>query len=1682
MGRMHRIFAVSGVVLTIGTLWMFWKDHYRSWKTYQSNAVNVDLKLTQLRELQYSTGDAVVEHDRAAALLTQAKSRPLDEALLAKFKEEAQQVTAVLNKWREKGFPYSSATLDAAGIEDRAKKLAGLSQAAATAREAATKAALDAERAEQDPKLSQDTKTAVAKASREAEAKAQAAEAEAGEYREGIVAELRDFIAVIKSREDKALNFRKVQLGKVDAAKANVDIAIRDNLGQAELARRQKIVDGLVGQEGDAEQSRHTVASYNEIYQSISGSRKSLDRILKSLTAEADASQKNFADSLAELDRLKKQEVDQTETYFTLKWEYPFFLGKKFTTLPILDAFNSRRKIENLWSDGLLQNYSHAMVRRFDRCTTCHQAMTKTLPGQPTTPAYIRQEYIEMVLVPPAKDASPKPRVNAAGEPLPLALEDWLGVRLASEGLLVPDDVTVALVLPKTPAAKAQITSRLPSSDMETGEQIRTQFAQVVSPPRDEQFPTLPGLLVGDVIAGINGQDLKTSGDRTPRAIAARLIVLAEDGKPIRLTISRGLPNPYTSHPRLDLYLSDASPHRMQIFACTICHEGQGTATDFKWASHTPNSTHEMERWGKEHGWFDNAHWIYPMLPQRFMESSCLKCHHEVVELEPSERFPDAPAPKVTHGYHVIRKYGCYGCHEVNGFDGPTRRVGPDLRSEPNYFAVAQQIQAEFVAAQRRLTTAGPSGAAASDGKALERLNHWKEELSPLTTKVTAHPEDNQARNQLRTRIEEGVAAAGKDGGQLDRSLASLAGMLKDVETPGDQRRPGPSLRYINSKVDPIFLYDWIANPRHFRETTRMPRFFGLWDHLKDHDGKVADSKAPRYEPIEIRGMIEYFQNYGPDQRFEPEPRPEGITTWTAEDQIARGKVQFQTRGCLACHNHRDFPEAAAFRPKEEIVQGPDLSGVGNKFNPTRDPKGPEWLYSWIKNPTKYHARTVMPNLYLNREMVAGADPLNPTKDAKYFDPADDIVKYLLEASKIDWQPIAAATAVVKPLDAEGLQALKELMLEHLNDAFYKDDAEAYFLNGIPPQLEGELKGAEKDLIVQPGQKLSDAQRLKYIGRKTIAKYGCFGCHDIPGFEDAKPIGTGLADWGRKDPAKLAFEHIAHYVEGHGGGGHAHAAGKAHAAEPAVAGEHKAAEHSAAEHAAPESTEEAETKAFFAHALEAQNRIGFIHQKLQEPRSFDYDKTSNKRYNERLRMPQFPFSMEEREAVITFVLGLVAEPPQPKYVFKPQPRNAAIIAGREVLEKYNCGGCHILGLEKWKITYTPGEFGQRPAPVDFPFLLPHISPKEIEAASKPDRRNELHATLSGLLPLDKPDGLPLVFDGDGVQLIGDEKYAPSELKFGFDLFQPAILDGSVNFTGQSPLRLTSANIDLRYPTWGGSLTRYLLPVATQLERQANPNASGSEAYGWLPPPLIGEGRKVQTAWLHDFLLEPHTIRPATFLRMPKFNMSSDEATILANYFAAVDNVEFPYAYASARDQERLAALEADYAKRPAPPPLPAAATGANAPAAGAPAAASAATPPPPDMQRLDGAMKIVTNICVKCHIVSDFVPSGSNRAKAPNLADVYRRLRPEYTRDWIANPKTILPYTAMPVNIKFVDPDPILGQLFHGTNVEQIEGLTDLLMNFDQYARQSTKIADRVVLPPTPAEGAAPPAAGTDTN
>ena len=116
----------------------------------------------------------------------------------------------------------------------------------------------------------------------------------------------------------------------------------------------------------------------------------------------------------------------------------------------------------------------------------------------------------------------------------------------------------------------------------------------------------------------------------------------------------------------------------MNKFGCTVCHEGEGGAIDFTLAGHTPNDALQDRQWRQEHG--DNASKGSAMGANRFVESSCLKCHPQVTDL--IREGVKEEAPKLLKGYNLVRELGCFGCHDITGYkDG--RPIGPDMRLEP---------------------------------------------------------------------------------------------------------------------------------------------------------------------------------------------------------------------------------------------------------------------------------------------------------------------------------------------------------------------------------------------------------------------------------------------------------------------------------------------------------------------------------------------------------------------------------------------------------------------------------------------------------------------------------------------------------------------------------------------------------------------------------------------------------------------------------------------------------------------------------------------------------------------------------------------------------------------------------------------------------------------------------------
>ena len=101
------------------------------------------------------------------------------------------------------------------------------------------------------------------------------------------------------------------------------------------------------------------------------------------------------------------------------------------------------------------------------------------------------------------------------------------------------------------------------------------------------------------------------------------------------------------------------------------------------------------------------------------------------------------------------------------------------------------------------------------------------------------------------------------------------------------------------------------------------------------------------------------------------------------------------------------------------------------------------------------------------------------------------------------------------------------------------------------------------------------------------------------------------------------------------------------------------------------------------------------------------------------------------------------------------------------------------------------------------------------------------------------------------------------------LWQPVTIRGYTFNVGDN-VTLDQTKIE-KTPPVGGDFA--WLFATYQAERTGNPFES---FWNRLPPPLLREGNKVQTPWLTAFLKDPHMIRPAAQLRMPRFHFGKSE--------------------------------------------------------------------------------------------------------------------------------------------------------------------------------------------------------------
>jgi cbb3-type cytochrome oxidase cytochrome c subunit len=382
------------------------------------------------------------------------------------------------------------------------------------------------------------------------------------------------------------------------------------------------------------------------------------------------------------------------------------------------------------------------------------------------------------------------------------------------------------------------------------------------------------------------------------------------------------------------------------------------------------------------------------------------------------------------------------------------------------------------------------------------------------------------------------------------------------IEGLEKQRLPkvGPSLEKVAAKVTKEWAARWVTNPASFRPNTKMPTFFYL-ENFIDVSGKHKPTKAQ--EEMNRRGrqendvMINAIVAY----LFE-KSRPAPVPPTPGRGDAARGEKLIAQRGCFGCHMIDPSPDAPRDLVGTYRQFGPNLAGIGSKASR-------EWIYQWISDPKKWNPETKMPNLRLTRE-----DAL-------------DITEYL-----------------------SGLKApagFEQVALPR-TDPKILDDIALYFETATKTRFDARADLDRMDLH----------SKEVYAGEKLIAHYGCFACHKIPGFDEAKPIGTELTEEGSKAVHRLdfGFLHLPH------------------------------------------------------------TRQDWFRTKLHNPRIYDRDRARG--WEERLRMPNFRLADWELDKVVTAVLGFQKLNASASARKELNGEEASIERGRRIVKDHNCQGCHVL--------------------------------------------------------------------------------------------------------------------------------------------------------------------------------------------------------------------------------------------------------------------------------------------------------------------------------------------------------------------------------------------------------------------
>jgi mono/diheme cytochrome c family protein len=223
-------------------------------------------------------------------------------------------------------------------------------------------------------------------------------------------------------------------------------------------------------------------------------------------------------------------------------------------------------------------------------------------------------------------------------------------------------------------------------------------------------------------------------------------------------------------------YHANLGPHIPSKFGCTICHGGQGLATD-------KNGAHGSVEF-----------WQSPLLSKDYIRASCGRCHKE----------GEVPGvPELTEGRRLFETQGCRGCHRLNGVGGS---IGPDLTGEGANHRSTEWLERHFLA---------PS--AVSAGSAMPDFHFTKEQARALTYYMLSLTNEEMGSYYSSVRLIPGLA--------YGRQLFVEKDCLECHAVGGVGAKIGPDLLGVTKRHSAGWLDEQLVNPELVYPGSSMPAY-----------------------------------------------------------------------------------------------------------------------------------------------------------------------------------------------------------------------------------------------------------------------------------------------------------------------------------------------------------------------------------------------------------------------------------------------------------------------------------------------------------------------------------------------------------------------------------------------------------------------------------------------------------------------------------------------------------------------------------------------------------------------------------------------------------------------------------------------------------------------------------------